>query len=112
MPGTPDPAVAALVPGTASRAGEGDSGDTTLREATSRRWRRERCPSGGCSGMGLLLSSLLNWPHFLSWLWEGSGFSRALGPSIFPKGRGAGCRGVGQDGCTWKGEGLSLASSS
>lgn len=33
MPGTPAPAVAAPVPGPASRAREGDSGDTVLREA-------------------------------------------------------------------------------
>lgn len=36
MPGTPAPAAATPVPGTASRAGEGDGGDTALREATIR----------------------------------------------------------------------------
>lgn len=52
MPGTPDPATAAPVPGTASQAWEGDGGDTALRAATSRYRRWKRCPSGGCSGMG------------------------------------------------------------
>lgn len=112
MPGTPDPAAVAPVPGAASQAGEGDSGDTALREATA--WRRERCRSRGCSGMGSGHRScfLLNRPHFPSWLWEGSGFGRALGPGMFPEGRGAGCGAEGQDGCTREGAGLSLASSS
>lgn len=98
MPGTPDPAI---------RAGEGDSGDTALREATSRRWRRERCERRMLGdGVAALFSAKL--APFSELALGRKRAWQSLGTGDLP----AGCGGVGQDGCTGKGAGLSLASSS
>lgn len=62
--------------------------------------------------MGSLLCSLLNWPHFPNWLREGNGLGQSLGTRDLPQAERCWVRRGGQDGCTGKGAGLSLASSS
>lgn len=80
MPGTPDPAVAAMVPSAASWDGEGDGGNTVIQEATSgagrgRGTQAEDAPRG--SGHWFALFSKLALGRKQAW--------QSLGLGVFPK---------------------------
>lgn len=109
MPGTPAPAAAAPVPGTASRAGEGDGGDTVLWEATIRAGGGEvpeperRMPG---DGVRALASPVPQAGFGKKWAWQ------SRGTGALPQEERCWVRRGGPGRVRRKGAGQSLASSS